>query len=309
MLISIVSTLYLSEDTIEEFCIRMQKSVEEITLDYEFILVDDGSPDDSYLVALQMHKLNKKIKLIQFSRNYGHHRAVYAGLEHAKGDLIYLIDSDLQEQPESFSEFYNLLSQQQDLDSVIGLQEERKKSLFDRVALTYYRWFNKLSDTAYQKENLMTLRLMRRGVVNSFLEHKDKEIYFAPIFSLTGFNQVYIPQKKLPSKKTTYSLFKRYNVFINAILSFSSKPLYFVFYSGIFTTFLSLIFVLYIIYLKLFSDSMSSGWSSLMVSLWFIGGVIITFIGLVAIYINKIYLEVKDRPLYTIKKSEGFSDS
>lgn len=306
MQISIVSTLYFSEDTIVEFCTRIEKSVSEITKDYEIILVDDGSPDNSYAISQKMRKANKKIKLIQLSRNFGHHRAVYAGLEHAVGDLIFLIDSDLQEHPESLQDFYDQLLSKKNVDAVVGMQMNRSKSIFDKAAYLYYKLFNKLSDETYVKESFMTIRLMRKNLVQAFLRHKDKELYFGPLFSLAGFNQIFIPQEKSPNKKTTYSFLKRYNVFINSILSFSSKPLYFVFYSGIFTTFISLIFVIYIIYLRVFSDTMESGWASLMVSLWFLGGVVITFIGLVAIYVNKIYLEIKDRPLYIINRSEGF---
>ena len=132
MHVSIISTLYLSEELIEEFCARMQKSVESVTNSYEIILVDDGSPDKSYQRAQIIHESNNKIKLIQLSRNYGHHRAMYAGIQHSKGELIFLIDSDLQEQPEAFPDFYNLLSQQKDLDAVIGIQESRQASLLDR---------------------------------------------------------------------------------------------------------------------------------------------------------------------------------
>lgn len=306
MHISIISSLYLSEECIEEFCARMQKSVESVTDSYEIILVDDGSPDQSYQRAQIIRESNNKIKLIQLSRNFGHHRAFFAGIQHSKGELIFLIDSDLQEQPEAFPEFYNLLSQQKNLDAVIGIQESRQSSLLDRISVLYYKLFNKLSDEAYQKENQMTVRLMRRNIVNAFLEYKDKEIYFAPLFSLAGFNQTYFPQKKLSKIKTTYTFAKRYNIFINAILSFSSKPLYFVFYSGIFTTLAAFFFVSYIVLAKLFFHPVASGWSSLMASIWFLGGIIITFIGLVAIYVNKIYLEIKDRPLYIINRSEGF---
>lgn len=308
MHISIVTTLYFSENTIEEFCLRMLKSVSEISQDYEIIIVDDGSPDDSYHIAQMMRKNNKKIKLIQFSRNFGHHRAIYAGLQKASGDLIFLIDSDLQEKPESIVDFYNTLSSNKNVDAVIGYQKQRKRNMDNKAASIYYKVFNYFSDNAYQRESLMTIRLMRKKLVDAFLKYKDKEIYFAPLFSLAGFNQIYLPQEKNDQKKSTYTFLKRYNLFINAILSFSSKPLYFVFYSGLITTVVSVFFVLYIVFSKIFSDSVSSGWSSLMASMWFLGGVIITFIGLVAIYINKIYFEIKDRPLYNIKSSEGFPE-
>jgi putative glycosyltransferase len=308
MHLSIVTTLYFSENTIEDFCKRMQETVAKVTEDYEIIIVDDGSPDDSYKKAQDMRRENRKIKLIQLSRNYGHHRAIYSGLERAKGDLIFLIDSDLQERPESFVEFYNFLSSTEDIDAVIGVQKTRDKSWLGSASSFYYRIFNKLSDYAYQKEDQMTLRLMKKSLVDAFLQHKDKEIYFAPIFSLAGFNQIYLPQTKNAQQKTTYTLLKRYNIFINAILSFSSKPLYFVFYSGLLTTITSSLFVFYIVLSKFMSNSISSGWSSLMASIWFLGGIIITFIGLVAIYINKIYVEIKDRPLHIIKKLEGFSE-
>ena len=229
MLISVVSTLYLSEETIEEFCKRLQDTIETITSDYEIILVDDDSPDKSFKVAQKIRKLNKKIKLIQFSRNFGHHRAIYAGLEYSKGDYIYLIDSDLQEEPETLLEFYDLITQQKELDAVIGIQENRGRSFFNLFASIYYKLFNYLSDTAIQRQNLMTLRLMKRNLVDAFLRHKDKEVFLAPLFSISGFKQIYIPQKKIPSKKTTYNFHRRYNIFVNSIFSFSSKPLYFVF--------------------------------------------------------------------------------
>lgn len=303
---SVVSTLFKSSKHIIEFIDTVNEVMQGFNADYELILVDDGSPDDSYDKCKKLGRPN--LKLIKFSRNFGHHRAIYAGLEHAKGEIIFLIDSDLEENPKDFSKLFREIEADENLFCVYGINNSKKSKIYEFFSKKYYQLFNILSEKALQERNLMTLRIMKKEFVDAFLKHKDKNLILAPVMSLSGYSIKGINLNKQSSKGSTYSIFDRYNIFINGILSFSSKPLYFVFYSGISITFLSFFFLLYTLFLKVFGEVSIDGWTSLIISIWLIGGIISTFLGIISIYINYIFLEVKDRPLYIVQESYGFED-
>ncbi len=301
MKLSIVTTLYYSSPYINEFYERISKEAKKITDDYEIIFVDDGSPDDSLQKAIELYKKDDKVKVIELSRNFGHHKAMMTGLRFAKGDYVFLIDSDLEEEPELLGKFWEEMQKDENVDVIYGVQEKRKGNWFERWSgEMFYKIFNFFSDTKIPN-NPITARLMNKIYLQNLIKYNEKEMNIFPIFYHAGFNQKRVKVKKHSTSRTTYNLRKKVNLFVNSIVSFSSKPLIYIFNIGLLITIVSFLFILKIIYDKLFYNIALEGWTSLMVSIWFFGGLIIMLLGVIGIYLSKIFIEVKNRPFSIVK--------
>ncbi len=307
MKLSIVTTLYDSAPYVKEFYRRMSTEAKKISNEYEIILVDDGSPDDSLLQSVSLHKKDSKLRIIQLSRNFGQHKAIMTGLSYAKGDYVFLIDSDLEEEPELLGNFWETIQKNHDLDVVYGVQESRKGGWFERWSGNlFYKIFNFLSDSKIP-HNPLNLRLMSKKYVKELIANKDKSIFIGGLFIYTGFNQVALFCNKKHKGSTTYSLFKKLSQSAIGIVSFSSKPLYYVFYVGIFLSIISFVSIIYLVINRVFFSLTVDGWTSLIVSVYLLGGIAIAGIGVVGIYVAKVYEEVKDRPLTIIKNTWGLN--
>ena len=299
--LSIVTTLYFSASYLEEFYARICAAADKITDNYEIILVNDGSPDDSLDIAKVIYEKDARVKIIDLSRNFGHHKAILTGLAHAMGELVFLIDCDLEEEPELLGKFYDELKNS-NADVVFGVQQARKGHFFERFSgKIFYNLFNKLSDYPVP-ENLATVRLMNKGYVDSLLEHNEREVVLSGLFVITGYNQVPIGIKKYSKGSSTYNLAKKIAFLFTSIASFSNKPLVFIFYFGVIISFSSIIAAMCLVVMKIFSHGLLLGWPSLIVSVWFLGGTIIFCLGIIGIYLSKIFMETKRRPLAIIKK-------
>lgn len=301
MLLSIVTTVYYSAPYLKEFYERITNSVKIITDDYELIFVNDGSPDNSSDILLELFEKDKKTKIIDLSRNFGHHKAMMTGLAHAKGDLVFLIDCDLEEEPELLGKFYVEIKSS-DADVVYGVQQTRKGAFFERITGNlFYKLFNLFSNYPVPP-NLITTRLMSKRYVASLVEHKDREIFLAGLWAITGFKQVPFVAKKHYKCNSAYNLKRKFSVFVNSITSFSNKPLVFIFYLGCAISLLSSIAALYLIVRRIFFGVFLAGWPSLIVSVWLLGGLIIFCLGIIGIYVSKIFMETKQRPYTVIRK-------
>lgn len=301
MKLSIVTTLYKSEPYIEEFYRLIKHYAEKITTDYEMIFVNDGSPDNSLDVALKLMGNDEKIKIIDLSRNFGHYKAVITGISHAKGDYVFFIDIDLEEEPRLLETFWEEMQTHEDADVIMGVQEKRKGGWFERLSgSVFYNVFNFLSETKIVKNQIMA-RLMTRRYVDALCKQKDKVPVFMGICALVGFNSIIVPVKKKYRGATSYSLKRRFGAAVDLITSFSNLPLIYAFYLGLVIMTFSFVYIIYIIFEKIFHSSNVEGWTSLIASVWFLGGTILFFIGVVGIYLSKVFIEVKDRP-YTIIK-------
>ena len=303
MKLSIVTTLYYSSSYIDEFYKRISKTVQEITNDYEIIFVDDGSPDDSLQKAIELYKKDDKVKVIELSRNFGHHKAIMTGLSHANGNFIFLIDVDLEENPEYLSLFWETFNNDNTIDVVYGVQKSRKGNLPERIfGGLFWKLLNFLSDSSIP-QNMMTSRLMTRKYIKSLLDYHEQELFLGGVMENCGFKQIPLYLQKQSTSKTTYTLRKKINLLVNSITSFSTKPLIYIFNLGIIITFLSSIYISKLIYNKLVYGITFEGWTSIVVSIWFFGGLIILLLGIIGIYISKIFIETKNRP-YTIIKNK-----
>lgn len=301
MYLSIVTTLYYSAPYINEFYQRISIESQKLTDDYEIIFVNDGSPDDSLDIAVKLHQEDERVRVIDLSRNFGHHKAIMTGLSYARGKLIFLLDSDLEEEPELLSLFHEHY-QSSDVDVVYGVQKVRKGSIFEKIAgEIFYKLFNMISSYPVPP-NLITARLMSQRYVTSLVDHKDKEIFLAGLWAITGFKQVPLVVKKYSKGESTYNFFRKLSIAINSITSFSNKPLIFVFYLGALISLISAIAVIALIIRRIFFNVLLSGWPSLIVSVWFLGGLTIFSLGIIGIYVAKIFSETKQRP-YTIVRN------
>jgi len=265
------------------------------------VLVDDGSPDNSLEIAVSIHAADERVKVIELSRNFGHHKALLTGLAHARGDLIFLIDSNLEVPPEVLPDMHRELLRT-DADTVYGVQASRKGGLWERISGDlFYKLFNRLSFHPVS-QNIAGVRLMRRKFCDSLLEHRDRGVYLAGLCAVTGFRQVPVAVPKEARDGSTYTLGRKMDLLLTAITSFSEKPLVLIFYLGLLVTVLSGAALVLLAAGRVFFPSSGSGLSVLVASLWFLGGVIILCLGTVGIYVSKILIETKDRPLTIVRQ-------
>lgn len=304
MMLSIVTTLYRSAPYLEEFYHRASQAASRITNDFEVIFVNDGSPDNSLEVALELHRKYPRIKIVDLSRNFGHHKAIMTGLVQARGDLVFLLDSDLEEEPELLHKFYDEMLRTR-ADVVFGVQEHRKGKLFERVSGSlYFKVFN-LFSTLPIPTNHVTARLMTRAYVAALIGHQEREFVMSGLWALTGFEQVPVLVRKHHKRTSSYGLGRKISHLVNAITSFSNKPLVMIFYLGCFIVFVSSIAAIDLILRKLIFGTLMEGWASLIVSIWLLGGLTIFCIGLIGIYLSKVFIEVKQRPYTIVKQTYG----
>jgi putative glycosyltransferase len=305
MKISVVTTLYRSKIFLDQFITQIQNALNQIQcLDYELIFVNDGSPDDSLLYLFERKKEIPQIKLIDLSRNFGHHYAIQVGLDYASGEFIFLIDNDLEIPPSILVAFYNEMINDQTLDVVYGYQEVRKGNFIEKfTGNIFWILINKLSDTKIP-HNILTERLMTKQYVDSLLRLKDANVFLGGMMHWVGFNQKGLPVKKgQRSESSTYSLQKRAELMLQAITSFSGKPLEWLFYFGFTISFFSILFIVYLGVQKIiYQDKVELGWTSIVAINVLILGVISTFLGIIGIYIYKIFRQVQGRPNAIIKK-------
>lgn len=300
MKLSIVTTLYKSAPFVEEFYKRASAAAQKIGGDYEIVMVDDGSPDHSLLQACRIAQADPRVRVVELSRNFGHHKALMTGLAHAGGELVFLIDSDLEEAPELLNQFYERI-QVDDCDVVYGFQERRKGNAWERVS-GQIAWYliNRLSSVEIPM-NQSTVRLMRRAYVDALLLHRENNVAILGLCALTGFHQAGFPISKGHRRNPSYTFLHRLVVLANAITSFSTVPLIGVTYLGLIISIISFILGLVVIAQKLIYNS-AIGWASTMVSIWFVGGMIMFCLGILSAYISRIFDETKNRPYVIVRR-------
>jgi putative glycosyltransferase len=301
MQLSIVATLYRSAPYLREFHARATAAARRVTESYEIVLVNDGSPDPSLEIALELHAADPHVRVVDLSRNFGHHQAIWIGLQQARGAQVFLIDTDLEESPE-WLEQLDQTRTATGADVVYGVQQSRHGAWAAHWgAWAFYKLFNALSDQPIP-ENLMTVRLMSRRYLDALLQHREVSFTISGLWARTGFQQVPLPLPKRHKRGTSYSLLRRARLCVNAITAFSNKPLLLVFSLGTFILVVSGLIATGLVIDRLLGGTMLSGWPSLMVSLWFLGGLIIFCQGIQGIYLANVYLEAKRRPIALVRR-------
>lgn len=299
--ISIVVPMYNEQEVAKEFYNRTISVLTKlIEYDYEIIVVNDGSRDKTLEILLNIVREDEHVKVINFSRNFGHQAAITAGIENATGDAIITIDADLQDPPEIIVDM--IREYEKGYDIVYAKRKSRKKDTFFKreTAKLYYKILNKLSDIKIP-ENVGDFRLISKRVQEVFIKLPEKDRYVRGMFAWMGFNQTMVEFERASryAGKTKYPLSKMIKLALSGIVGFSTKPLRIIFKLGLATTFISFILMIYAIVMKILG-SVENGWSSIMVAITFIGGIQLLSLGIVAEYIAKIYGEVKERPVYII---------
>ncbi|MGH9144122.1 MAG: glycosyltransferase family 2 protein [Vicinamibacterales bacterium] len=299
--LSIVSTLYNSERSLEQFCARASAAARDFAEDYEIVLVDDGSPDASIEIAIALSQADPHIRVVELSRNYGHHKAMMTGLSHARGDLVFLVDSDLEEDPAWLPAFFGKMKSE-GADVVYGVQNRRKGSLGERVGgALFYATLNWMLEFPIPR-NVITARLMTARYVSQLIRHRDREVCLAALWVMTGFRQVPIIVEKQDHGGTTYGIGQRLSVLVNAVTSFSNRPLVLIFYLGTIIMLTAAVAGVILVWRVLVHGAGVAGWPSLVVSVWFLGGVTIFCLGVIGMYLSKVFMETKDRP-YTVVRA------
>ncbi len=298
MKISIVTTIYNSESTIAEFVHRSTEAAAAITDSFEIVIVDDGSPDKALDIAVDLAANDPHIKVVELSRNFGHHKALMTGLKYASGDYCFLIDSDLEEPPETLAVFWEQL-QRGKLDVVYGYQERRTGDLVRRLAgKIAYTVFNLLIPGGIPMNHL-TVRLMRRTYVDALLLHRESQLVIGGLWVITGFRQSGVSVRRVDRGATTYALMRRWRILLDSVTNFSEVPLISIFYLGILIAFVSALVGCWLMFRWLVLGVGVAGWLSVMLSVWLLGGIAIFCIGVIGIYLGKVFMETKNRP-YTI---------
>lgn len=304
--LSVVTMLYRSEPWVPEFHRRITAAAGALTPSYEIVYVNDGSPDAAAALVREIQRGDPRVVLVDLSRNFGHHQAAVAGLSQARGRRIFIIDVDLEEQPEWLARFAEEQERTR-ADVVFGVSAVRRGTAFRRQTGTmFWKLFNLLSDVKVP-HNPCTIRLMSRRYVDALLTMPEKNLFLAGSYAWVGFEQVpVVVQKLVRPTRSSYTLRRLLSLFLDAVTSFTSYPLRLIFLSGIFIAFTALLSGALLAAWKVAEpDAVALGWSSIIVSIWFLGGLTIAFLGVIGIYLSKVFLEAKDRPLYVVRSVDS----
>lgn len=302
--ISIVCSMYRSANYLDEFYRLSLEAVKKITDNYEFIFVDDGSPDDSEKKIRKLAAQDSRVKLVVLSRNFGHFKATLAGLAEANGDLVYMTNCDLEESPDLLNRFYETLTTHISRpDTVGGYQIKRERGgLYRFAASLFYKILFFATDLNGPQDEIFS-RLMTRNFVKELLRYSaEHHILMMGILHLTGFRQIFIGVEKKYKGSTAYSFWRKVSVMIDALTSFSSKPLVYISFMGLLFFVPAMAFAGYVLIRKIFFTDFQAGWASLIASIWVLGGLNILCVGVVGLYIGRIFAQVKNRPNYSIRE-------
>ncbi len=302
MKLSIVATLYRSAASIDEFHRRATAAARELTDDYEIVMVNDGSPDDSLERAISLTAVDPHVTVVDLSRNFGHQKAMMAAIAQASGELVFLIDSDLEEEPEWLIPFAEQM-QRQRCDVVYGVQAKRKGGWFERVTGQWFYVLFRLFTGLDLPKNIVTARLMTREYASALCRFDEREVFLGGLWHATGFDQRPHVIVKHSLSESTYTLRHKISLLVNAVTSFSSAPLIWIFNLGVLISLVAFAYCAYLVINWLFLSAPAAGWTSVMASIWLIGGMVISFIGVIGIYLSKVFSETKRRPYVIIRRT------
>ncbi len=300
--ISVVIPVYKAENCLEELYSRLKSSIETISSDFEIVLVEDCGGDRSWEMIADLAKRDSRVKGIQFSRNFGQHYGITAGLDHADGDWVVVMDCDLQDRPEEIPRLYEKAMEGYDIVLARrGKREDPWHKLF--LSWSFYRIFSYLADMEYDGQS-GNFRIMSRKVTENFRLMREQLRFFGGLVSWMGFPAASIDVQHAErfAGKSTYTFGKLWKLASETIIAYSDKPLRLSIRFGFSISLLSFVYGLYIIYLAIFRGTPILGWSSLIVSIYFLGGIIISILGVIGIYLGKTFDETKKRPLYIVSK-------
>ncbi|MBO4263559.1 MAG: glycosyltransferase family 2 protein [Bacteroidales bacterium] len=303
--LSVVSPVYRGEKTLDALTSRISAAVAPITTDYEIILVNDASPDRSWEKICQICRHDDRVVGLNLSRNFGQHAAITAGLACASGEWVVVMDCDLQDCPEEIPRLY--AKAMEGYDSVLAQRMTRHDTLSKRLSSKlFYHVFSFLTETG-QDASVANFGIYSRKVIDAVLRMGDALRYFPTQVQWVGFRQARLPVKHGTREEghSNYNLRRLMHLATNTMLTFSSRPLRIIVKFGFLITLLSIIAGIYIL-IKWFAGGIAVlGYTSLIISIWFLAGVIISLLGIVGLYIGSIFEQVKNRPYYIVSETQN----
>jgi len=303
--ISIIIPCYNEELAIPYFYKEINKVSKEIKANFEFIFVNDGSKDNTIGIIKKYSKKDKRVKYLNFSRNFGKEAAMYAGLEYSSGDYIAIMDADLQDPPTLLPKMLQILEDKKNDYDCVGTRRVTRKgeppirSFFARM---FYKIINKISKIE-MVDGARDYRLMTRQMVNSILELKEYNRYSKGLFQFVGFNTKWLEYENIErvAGETKWSFWRLFIYALEGITAFSTAPLAISSITGIIFCLISFILILIIITKTIFFGDPTSGWPSLVCIIFFVSGIQLFCVGIIGQYLSKTYLESKNRPIYILK--------
>ena len=305
-MISVIVPCFNEEEAIPLFFTEMEKVKKEVSHSFEYIFINDGSKDETLEVLRDLAKRNDSVRYISFSRNFGKEAALYAGLQASKGDLVTVMDVDLQDPPELLPRMIEMI-ETSDIDCVGTRRSNRKGEPIIRnlFAKAFYHLINRICETE-MVDGARDYRLMTRQMVDAVLELTEHNRFSKGLFSWVGFKTEYIEFKNREriAGETSWSFWSLLSYSIDGIVNFSETPLNIASYVGAFSCIGSALAMLVIIFRTLVNGDPTSGWPSMVCIVLFVGGLQLLCLGIIGKYIGKIFLETKKRPIYIVKESE-----
>jgi polyisoprenyl-phosphate glycosyltransferase len=299
-MISIVSPVYRAELIVAKLVNEIRLAMKDCEEEYEIILVDDGSPDESWKQIELICEQSKDVVGIKLSRNFGQHYAITAGLENANGNWVVVMDCDLQDRPQEISRLFN--KTKEGFDLVVAKRTFRKDSFLKRFSSRiFYSVFTYLTDINYDK-SIANFGIYSKDVIDAVLSMKDHVRAFPILVQWVGFNraELSVQHDSRFEGKSTYSWSKLLSLASEVIISFSTKPMKLILGFGFMMMLLSFLVGLYILILSLAGEITVPGYSSVIVSIFMLSGVIICILGIVGMYLGQTFMQTKSRPLYVI---------
>jgi dolichol-phosphate mannosyltransferase len=304
--ISVVTPVYGCGEGIRELYSRLKDVLGKMAGDYEIIFVNDASPDNAWPIILELCNEDRKVKALNLLRNFGQHQAIAAGLSQASGDWVVVMDCDLQDQPEDIARLYNKAAEGYDV--VFGRRLERKDSFFKRYTSIlyhkFYAYFTEVkTDGAIANFCIFSSDVLRR--LNALDERYRNHVL---MINWLGYNQtsIVVEHARRQHGKSGYSFIKLVNLAIDTIVSQSNKPLNISIKLGFLMSFLSIMYACWLTVRFFIYSTPVTGWTSVMVSIYFVGGLILAGIGFLGVYLGKVFDEMKNRPLYIIREKINF---
>jgi polyisoprenyl-phosphate glycosyltransferase len=302
MMYSVVIPIYNEEEVLPELYRRLKAVMDQLMAPYEVIFVDDGSQDRSFEVLRAFNKTDDRVRIIRFSRNFGHHIAILAGLDYARGNRVILMDGDLQDPPEEIPKL--LKAYNEGYDVVYAIRSVRSDSFFKKFASKVFFRIFKLFTNILMPVDSGAFRIMSKQAVDAFVQCREQTRLTLGLMEWTGFSAIGVEsiRSKRFAGKSKYTFFKSVRLALDGIISFSRFPLQIASYIGFCIALISFAGGIYIVVQKLFFGTALLGYTSLMVSVIFLGGVQLVLIGIIGEYIGRIYTEIQRRPAYIIKE-------
>ena len=298
--ISVVIPVYRAESCLEELYRRLKAAMEPLTADFEIMLVEDCGGDRSWPLIVELAQRDPRVKGIQFSRNFGQHYGITAGLDRCNGDWVVVMDCDLQDRPEEIPRLY--AKAQEGHEIVVARRGKRSDPLLKRFSSwLYYSVFSWLADMDYDPQ-AGNFRILSRKVINNYRNMRERSRFFGSLINWMGFpfTSVDVQHDERFAGDSSYTFGKLWRLGAETIIAYSDKPLRIAVRLGFFIATCAFLYGIYILFRALFHGSPVTGWSSLIVSIYFMGGVIVAILGILGIYLGKTYDETKCRPLYVI---------